>query len=364
MAVFAGRLAEVAVSTDGVTFVDVERVVSPRLIGANETANSSSNDSAGHEELVATWQELVLTFDMVSDEAAIGQEMVWTAYMQRTALYVRFRPRGDLALGVAIDTTFQCLVTELGQRSESRDASRYAAKLERTGTSTRERYVDPFDPVSILPTAYYRFLSDAGGTVPDSSGNGNLLNVSGHTLLPTGGPHADIAAIDLTVNDVASTTNQVITALTSFAVSVWFRHQSINNNTTRQRIVTARSAGVNTSPFMILAERDLQFLGGNFIPGNITSVTLTTWHHAFIHFWNGNGQSKTWLDGVVQFVSAPGSPSATQNFRLALGAEGGSLISFTGQIAEVAVFANIGSADQAALMAECRSRGLAGTRLM
>ena len=181
MAVFAGRLAEVAVSTDGSTFVDVERVVSPRLIGANETANASSNDSAGHEEIIATWQELVLTFDMLADEVAVGQEMLWTAFMQRTPLYVRFRPRGDLDLGEAIDTEFWALVTEIGQRNEFRDASRYAAKLERTGEVTREvaqvafsldeTYEPPFPGGNVFPAVHGAAALDETYEPPFPGGN-------------------------------------------------------------------------------------------------------------------------------------------------------------------------------------------------
>lgn len=132
---FAGRLAEVANSADNVTYTEVERVNNPRLSGTNETAEVSSNDSNGHKEHIYTWQSGQLTFEMVADEAAVGQEAVWTSFLSRTTLYWRCRPRGNNAGDKQI--IFQGLVTSIEQSNDKGDKAAYSVTVLRTGAPTR-----------------------------------------------------------------------------------------------------------------------------------------------------------------------------------------------------------------------------------
>lgn len=229
--------------------------------------------------------------------------------------------------------------------------SAMAVQQKRTGS--------PFAAVSTPPSAYYRFLDQTGDVIADSTGNGNTLTVSGTTL--TTGPHANFSALDMSATDVARTASQVVTESTSYAISFWWRHESVNNNFTEQQIVGAFNV-FNVAPFRYLASRAHVFNGARFIPGNTTVVTLQEWHHGFLHSWNSGQKLHAWMDGVFQFDGTGDTPSES-NFRLTLGAADMPSRSFTGQIAEVAVWSGIGSADQEDLMTECRTRGLAGTRL-
>lgn len=132
---FAGRISEVASSADNVTYTDVERVNNPRLSGTNDTAETSSNDSSGHKEFIYTWQSGQLTFEMVADEVATGQEAVWTSFLTRSIRYWRVRPRGDNSGDKQI--IFQGLVTSIEQNMDKADKSTYNVTVQRTGAPTR-----------------------------------------------------------------------------------------------------------------------------------------------------------------------------------------------------------------------------------
>jgi hypothetical protein len=139
---FAGRLAEVAVSnaasTDptAATYVDVEKVNSPRLPGTVDTAESSHNDSGGNKEYLPTWEGGTLTFEMIADENATGQEHVWSAYTGRQIRAWRVRPRGN----VGGERQYRTLgiVTSIEIGSDKGDVTKYNVTVQRTGAVTRD----------------------------------------------------------------------------------------------------------------------------------------------------------------------------------------------------------------------------------
>lgn len=165
---------------------------------------------------------------------------------------------------------------------------------------SRVVYVDPFTPVSILPSMYLRFLSDAGGVIADSSGNGNTLSVT-DTGLATG-PHANFAALDLTPTDIARTANSVVAQSTSWALSAWIKFDAAGSNFSTTTVIDGRNGA--GSVVRNIVNRSAGILGGRFIPGNITVWSLSAWHHVFIHEWvtGGTLNVKVWFDGVVQFI--------------------------------------------------------------
>ncbi len=134
---FGGRLAEVAHSSNGSSYTEIERVNNPRFSGQNDVAESSSNDSAGHKEFIYTWQSGTLSFEMIADEAATGQEAVWSSYLNRTILYWRVRPRGPNVTGDK-EYFFQGLVTSMEQSADKGDVNKYSVTVQKTGAITRQ----------------------------------------------------------------------------------------------------------------------------------------------------------------------------------------------------------------------------------
>jgi hypothetical protein len=185
----AGRLAEVRVSVDdGETFVDVERLVSPRITAGNALADISSNDSAGFKEWLATLSEMRVVFAMVADESAVGQEMLWSAFLAKTALLVEVTPTGNMTEGQRI--TVRALVTRIGQAS--RGASFYDVELQVSGVVDRALPVFGFripptwigydDPAfTAVTTPVYYAMTPQGSTTRWISGVANDPNVG----LPT-----------------------------------------------------------------------------------------------------------------------------------------------------------------------------------
>lgn len=137
---FAGRLAEIAYSAAGSVYTDVEKVNSPRFSGSNDTAEVSSNDSGGHKEFIYTWQSGTVSFEMVADEAAVGQEAVWAAFLAKTTLYWRMRPRGN-AVGTSLEIIFQGLITSIEVNADKGDKTSYTVTVQKTGAPTRQTQV-------------------------------------------------------------------------------------------------------------------------------------------------------------------------------------------------------------------------------
>lgn len=173
MAAFAGRLAEVYVSTDGSTFVDVERVVSPRMMGAGELAEASSNDSAqASREFISTWSRFTTSFSMIADEAAPGQEMVWAAFLTRTTFYARIRPRGTEGLAF----TYRCVVTQIGKESVRDGAAVYRVLLECSDPSLVREDPDAGPVLVAIPDPeFYATLDIADISGNDLGGRGSPM---------------------------------------------------------------------------------------------------------------------------------------------------------------------------------------------
>lgn len=138
---YVGRIAEVAISNAAssdvttATYVAVEKVNSPRMPNSTDTAESSSNDSAGEKEYLATWKSGTASLEMIGDENATGQEHFWTAYLAGEIRAFRFRPRGD----VSGDKQYRFLgiITSIEQSSDKGDVAKYSVTIQRTAAVTR-----------------------------------------------------------------------------------------------------------------------------------------------------------------------------------------------------------------------------------
>ncbi len=139
---FAARLSEVAVSnaasTDytSATYVAVEKVKNPNFRGTQDTAEASNNDSGGNKEFVATWKSAEITFEMVADENATGQEHLWTSWASGEIRAFRLRPRGDSSGERQI--RMLGTVTNIEEVMSDTDVARYRVTIQRTGTQTRD----------------------------------------------------------------------------------------------------------------------------------------------------------------------------------------------------------------------------------
>jgi hypothetical protein len=138
---WAARVAQMAISNAAVasigaaTFVNIERVNSPRISGTLDVAESSSNDDAGAKTFVPTWEAGSFTFEMIADDSATGQGHVWSAYTGKEIRAFRCRPRGNSSL----DYEMECLgiVTNIEQSNDKSDVSKYSVTVQKTGAWSR-----------------------------------------------------------------------------------------------------------------------------------------------------------------------------------------------------------------------------------
>lgn len=139
---FAARISEVAVSNAAssdvttATYVAVEKVNNPRYSGSMDTAESSSNDSAGSKEFVPTWDSATLTFEMIADENATGQEHIWTGFLNKQIRAFRLRPRGDASGERQI--RILGIVTSIEESLDKGDVAKYTVTVQKTGAATRD----------------------------------------------------------------------------------------------------------------------------------------------------------------------------------------------------------------------------------
>lgn len=139
---FAARVAEVAVSNAAstdvttATYVDIEKCNSPRFSSSVDTAESSNNDSGGSKEYVPTWDGGTVSFELIADEAATGQEHVWTAFLSRQTRAFRVRPKGNAATEKQL--RFLGIVTSIEESLDKGDVGKYSVTVQRTGGVTRD----------------------------------------------------------------------------------------------------------------------------------------------------------------------------------------------------------------------------------
>lgn len=138
---FAARVAEVAVSnaasTDptSATYIDVEKVNSPKFSSSLDTAESSNNDSGGSKEYLPTWDGGTMSFEIIADEAATGQEALWTCFLSRQIRAFRVRPKGNAATEKQI--RFLGIITSIEESLDKGDVGKYSVSVQRTGAINR-----------------------------------------------------------------------------------------------------------------------------------------------------------------------------------------------------------------------------------
>jgi hypothetical protein len=139
----AGRKAEVQVSnaaaTDytAATYVNVERVNSPKFSGTLKKADTSSNDSGGDEENIPTWRTAKFEFEMVADAGQpAGQNHVWNAWLNGEIRAWLYAPTGF----ISGDTRYRFLgsIDDIMDEGPKEQGRGFKVTLTRTGGLTRD----------------------------------------------------------------------------------------------------------------------------------------------------------------------------------------------------------------------------------
>jgi hypothetical protein len=139
---FAARVAEVAVSNAAstdvttATYVDVEKCNSPKFSSSLDSAESSSNDSGGSKEYLPTWDGGTMSFELIADEAATGQEHLWTSFLSKQIRAFRVRPKGNATTEKQI--RFLGIITSIEESMDKGDVGKYSVSVQRTGAITRD----------------------------------------------------------------------------------------------------------------------------------------------------------------------------------------------------------------------------------
>jgi hypothetical protein len=141
---YPGRLAEVGLSSvawtpgttvSGMTFNDIEKVRSPVLSNAQDSAESSSNDSSGEREFVNTWRSGGFSFEFVADVGGTRQNDLWAYYLAGSQVGFRIRPSG------AVSGDFQYFmagtIESIEPSADADDVGRFKVSVKRTQAVTR-----------------------------------------------------------------------------------------------------------------------------------------------------------------------------------------------------------------------------------
>lgn len=94
MAIFKGRDATIVVGASSPASTAVGKHMDASLSLNLETADSTTNDSGGSKEHEIIFDDGELTFKVYTDEADAGQDVLHSAYVGKTKVYVIYKPRG------------------------------------------------------------------------------------------------------------------------------------------------------------------------------------------------------------------------------------------------------------------------------
>jgi hypothetical protein len=138
---FAARIHDIqisnAASTDytTATYVAIEKSEGGEFSASQDRAETSNNDDAGNKTYVTTWADGQLTFDLIADETATGQEHIWTAVASAQTRAFAFMPQGVNVGSKQIKMLGQIL--SITQPFAKTDPGRYRVTVGRTGGQAR-----------------------------------------------------------------------------------------------------------------------------------------------------------------------------------------------------------------------------------
>lgn len=109
MPIFKGRDAVILVGTTSPGATAVGKHMDASLSMNLETADSTTNDSAGSKEHEIIFDDGELSFKVYTDEADSGQNILRDAFEGKTKIFCRYRPMGTGAGRRQYD--FSCSIT-------------------------------------------------------------------------------------------------------------------------------------------------------------------------------------------------------------------------------------------------------------
>lgn len=134
MAHFLGTQTKVYISADGTTYVAIGDITSASLDPSVNTVDVTDNDSSAKEYLAGDSDAtFVFTFNYEGSQADSGQEDLIDAFLGKTVMYFRLRPREVTGESQFI---FQGIVTGLPIESSHEEVVTMNATVQVTGPIT------------------------------------------------------------------------------------------------------------------------------------------------------------------------------------------------------------------------------------
>jgi predicted secreted protein len=131
-----GRSGKLAVSADGITYTALGGVSDVTFSSSRGVIEVTDFDSAGWKENLSGIGTMTLSVSLNYNEDDSGQDIVWTANEAGNPLWIRWRPRGDLVDGVAMQYIFKSYITTLDETQAFDGACELSLDVESTAAPT------------------------------------------------------------------------------------------------------------------------------------------------------------------------------------------------------------------------------------
>lgn len=128
-----GKDAALAISSDGVTYVDVGGVMDITVNVSNELAEVTDKDSNGHKEYISGLDDATVDLSIRWEEDDAGQADLLAAFFAKTIRYYRVRPE---TTATATEYLCQGFVSEHSTEMPTDDAISVSATIQVSGGLT------------------------------------------------------------------------------------------------------------------------------------------------------------------------------------------------------------------------------------
>jgi hypothetical protein len=135
MATKIGRNAKVAISDDGITYVDIGKVTSASMSFASDMADETNNDSGGFKDEQPADSQAVIELSGKADVTDTGQVALSDCAFLKTKKYFRFRSHtnpGDP------EFVFQGHASDFSNDTETGAVEDLSATITSSGTVTKQ----------------------------------------------------------------------------------------------------------------------------------------------------------------------------------------------------------------------------------
>lgn len=136
MAVYQGRFAKVQVSTDDVTYDDIEKITDASISYNIDETEKTNHDSNGFREYEAGHRDGTASLSAIYDEDATAQEVLWTAFLANPTTTLYFKFQHQQTAGVK-ELTTQAFITNMEVGLPLEEMQTLDISLRLTGATTR-----------------------------------------------------------------------------------------------------------------------------------------------------------------------------------------------------------------------------------